>query len=386
MRAHRLTSGVLARHEAKLRTLDAKGRARTLSGRRGIDFTSNDYLGLAGSTRLEAAARAALDRGVAVGSGGSRLLRGNHPEHEALEGEAAAFFGADRALYFGSGYAANVAILSTLPLRADIVVHDSLIHASAHDGIAAGKAMGVSAQHNDVDAFESAIRKWRRGGGLGLPWIVVESLYSMDGDRAPLRELAEVADRWDGFLVIDEAHATGVYGEGGRGLAEDLQGRDNIVTIHTCGKALGVEGALVCANRSVLGYLVNRARPFIYSTAPSPMSAACVRASLEILRDEPERRVMLQKLIALANHLVVAREGFASSGSQILPHILGDDVHAVRVAEQMQSSGFDLRAIRPPTVPVHTARVRITITLNVDHLDISAMLERLAQVVSAERP
>jgi 8-amino-7-oxononanoate synthase len=378
-------SRVFARHEAKLQLIDAKGRTRSLSRRRGIDFTSNDYLGLAGSQHLETAARAALDRGVPVGAGGSRLLRGNHSEHEALEAEAAEFFRADRALYFGSGYAANVSILSTLPLRDDIVVHDSLIHASAHDGIAAGKAIGVAAPHNDVDAFDDAIRKWRRGGGRGLPWLVVESLYSMDGDRAPLRELADVADRWGGFLVIDEAHATGVYGDGGRGLAEDLHGRENIVTINTCGKALGVEGALVCANRIVLGYLLNRARPFIYSTAPSPLAAACVRAALEVLKDEPERRAMLMKQIALANRLMVSYEGFASSGSQILPLILGDDARAVRVADEMQADGFDIRAIRPPTVPARTARLRITVTLNVDHLDITAMLERLARVVAAEK-
>jgi 8-amino-7-oxononanoate synthase len=377
---------VFARHEAKLALLDAKGRTRTLSRRRGIDFTSNDYLGLAGSPQLEAAARAALDRGVPVGAGGSRLLRGNHPEHEALEAEAAAFFRADRALYFGSGYAANVAILSTLPLRDDLVVHDSLIHASAHDGIAAGKASGVSAAHNDAGAFDDAIRTWRRAGGQGRPWIVAESIYSMDGDRAPLRELADVADRWGGFLVIDEAHATGVYGDGGRGLAEELHCRENIVTIHTCGKALGVEGALVCANRIMLGYLVNRARPFIYSTAPSPLAAACVRAALQISRDEPERRAMLLKLIALANQLIASHGGFASSGSQILPLILGEDARAVRVAEQMQSSGFDVRAIRPPTVPARTARLRITVTLNVDHLDIIAMLDELARVMSAEQP
>jgi 8-amino-7-oxononanoate synthase len=207
----------------------------------------------------------------------------------------------------------------------------------------------------------------------------------MDGDRAPLRELADVADRWGGFLVIDEAHATGVYGDGGRGLAEDLHGRENVVTIHTCGKALGVEGALVCANRIMLGYLVNRARPFIYSTAPSPLAAACVRVALQVSRDEPERRAMLLELISLANRLLASQGEFASSGSQILPLILGDDARALRVAEQMQSRGFDVRAIRPPTVPARTARLRITITLNVDHLDITAMLDELARVMSAER-
>ena len=212
-----MTSGALARYESTLAGLDRRGRRRALASRDGVDFTSNDYLALAGSPRLKAAIVAAIDRGVPVGAGGSRLLRGNHPEHEALEAEAAEFFGAGRALFFGSGYAANVALFSTLPQRDDIIVHDVLIHASAHEGIAASKAPAVAVPHNDADAFAEAIRNWRAAGGRGRPWIAVESLYSMDGDRAPLAELAAIAERHDGFLVIDEAHATGVFGPGGGG-------------------------------------------------------------------------------------------------------------------------------------------------------------------------
>lgn len=376
----------LARYERMIGQLEQKGRRRILAQESGIDFTSNDYLGLAESPRLNAAVATALERGVAVGAAGSRLLRGNHPEHEALEAEAAAFFQSERALFFGSGYAANVAILSTLPQRGDIVVHDALVHASTHAGIAAGRAEAVAVSHNDVSAFDEAIRNWHKAGGRGHPWIAVESLYSMDGDRAPLTELAKLADRHHGFLLVDEAHATGVYGPDGRGFSADLEGRDNIVVLHTCGKALGAAGALVTGNRLLLDFLVNRARPFIYATAPSPLLAASVREALKILADEPERREKLLHLIAFANAKLTGRLGIDGSGSQILPVIIGDNGRTVRIAERMQMEGFDIRAIRPPTVAEGTARLRIAVTLNVDPPTINRMFDRLSRVMADETP
>jgi len=376
----------LARYETKLRQLDRKGRLRRLAPQSGIDFTSNDYLGLAGSSRLKAGVIAALERGVPVGAGGSRLLRGNHPEHEALEAEAAAFFHCDRVLYFGSGYMANLAILSTLPQHGDLVLHDMLVHASAHAGIAAGRAEAIAVPHNDVAAFDDAIRHWRKSGATGRPWIVVESLYSMEGDRAPLFELAELADRHDGFLLLDEAHATGVHGPNGRGLATDLEGRDNVVVLHCCGKALGTSGALVSASPVLCDYLVNHARPFIYTTAPSPLAAASVREALKILSDESERGEKLRDLIGFANEQFIHRLGIDGSGSQILPVIIGDNKRATRIAERMQAAGFDIRAIRPPTVPASTARLRIAITLNVDAPTIAHMVERLGHVMAEQGP
>jgi 8-amino-7-oxononanoate synthase len=366
--------------------LDEEGRRRALAPPRGIDFTSNDYLGLAGSPRLKAAFVAALERGVPVGAGGSRLLRGNHPEHEALEAEAAAFFGSERMLYFGSGYAANAALLATLPQRGDIVVHDALVHASAHAGMAAGRAEAVAVRHNDVGAFDNAIRTWRKAGGMGHPWIAVESLYSMDGDNAPLPVLAELADRHEGFLVVDEAHATGVQGREGRGLAADMEGRDNVVVLHTCGKALGTSGALIGASRVLCDFLVNHARPFIYATAPSPLMAAAVREALRILAEEPERREKLHHLIRFAHAALAERLGIVGSASQIVPVIVGDNQRAVRIAGRMQRAGFDIRAIRPPTVPAGTARLRIALTLNVDPPTIAGMLDRLAEVLAQETP
>jgi 8-amino-7-oxononanoate synthase len=380
-----MSAAGLARFEQTLAGLERKGRARSLASQAGIDFTSNDYLGLAQSDRLTNAIAAALARGLPVGAGGSRLLRGNHPEHEALEAEAAAYFEAEKALYFGSGYAANVALLSTLPQREDIILHDALCHASAHEGIAASKAPAISIGHNDVGAFEDAIKTWRRSGGVGRPWIAVESLYSMDGDRAPLAELASLANTHDAFLIVDEAHATGVFGPGGRGLSANLEAGDYLIVLHTCGKALGVCGALLSASAVICNYLVNRARGFIYSTAPSPLMAAAVREALRVLADEPKRREKFDALHAFANTALVAQIGVEGSGSQILPVMIGDNTRAVRIAARMRDEGFDIRAIRPPTVPEGTARLRIAITLNVDPSAISAMFERLAVVMAEVR-
>lgn len=368
----------LSPYEAKLAGLCRKSRLRALAPREGIDFTSNDYLGLAEAPRLKAAISEAIGKGVPVGAGGSRLLRGNHPEHEALEAEAAAFFGAEKAIYFGSGFAANIALFSTLPLRDDLVLHDALIHASVHDGIAAGKAKAVAVPHNEVEAFEWEIIRWRQAGGRGRPWIAVESLYSMDGDCASLVALADLAERHGGFLVVDEAHATGVFGAGGRGLAAALEGRGNVLALHTCGKALGASGALLSLPAVLADYLVNRARGFIYSTAPSPLMAAAVREALRIVADEPWRRSRLAELVSFTGKELQRQLGVTPSGSQILPVMIGDNARSLKIAARLRQGGFDVRAIRPPTVPEGTARLRIAITLNVEESQIAAMIGLLA--------
>jgi len=368
----RAAMAILDQHRADLAALGRRDRLRRLIPRAGVDFASNDYLGLAGSARLADSVAAAVARGVPVGSGGSRLLRGNHHEHEALEAEAAAFFGAESALFFSSGYAANSTLVAALPRRGDLVVHDELIHASAHEGMRTGRADRASAAHNDVTAFAGAIRDWRARGGRGRVWIAVESLYSMDGDRAPLADLAALADAEDAFLLVDEAHATGVFGPHGRGLAAGLEGRENVVTLRTCGKALGCEGALVCAPKVITDFLVNRGRGFIFSTAPSPLMAAAVRAALALVRDEPELR---RNLAALIDHAAAC--GLPATGSQILPVIIGDDARTMEIAAALQADGFDVRGIRPPTVPGGTSRLRISLTLNATPADVTALADRL---------
>ncbi|MER9889321.1 8-amino-7-oxononanoate synthase [Mesorhizobium sp. M0114] len=372
----------LARYEATLQGLARKDRLRTLKPRAGRDFSSNDYLGLAASKRLGEAVAAAIARGTSVGATGSRLLRGNAPEHEQLEADAAAFFGADRALFFGSGYIANFALLTALPQKGDLLILDQFAHASMHEGAQAGRAEFKLAAHNDVDAVEDAITCWRAEGGMGCVWIAVESLYSMDGDCAPLESLVALADRHDAFIVIDEAHATGVWGPDGRGLAAAFEGRDNIVALHTCGKALGASGALVTGPGTLCDYLVNRCRPFIYATAPSPLMAVAAREALAMLADEPMRRFQLHERVALAGRQLVDRCGVIASGSQIQPLVIGDVRRTMAVAARLQARGFDIRGIRPPTVPEGTSRLRISLTLNSGEADISAMVEALVEVLA----
>jgi 8-amino-7-oxononanoate synthase len=364
--------------EADLEHLSALGRRRTLECLGGFDFTSNDYLGLANSSELRAAAGEALSRHVPVGSGGSRLLRGNHPEHVALEQTAAAFFGVESALYFGSGYTANLTLFATVPQRGDLVIHDEWIHASVHDGMRRGRAATVAARHNDLQSFDDQILRWRAAGGNGRVWIAVESLYSMDGDGPNLGELDALASSRDAVLVIDEAHATGVLGPNGRGRAAFLEGRHNVITVHTCGKAIGTAGAFVCAPRVLTDFLVNRGRAFIFATAPSPLVAAVTRAAIILCEHSDSRRERLRAFVELATRELLRHGGRSASGSHILPIMIGEDRAAAELAARLRTCGYDVRAIRPPTVPVGTARLRIALTLNVDEAAIKGLFQTLA--------
>ena len=368
-------------HKDVLDALTARGRLRALSRNRGLDFTSNDYLALAESFALRDAAAEALARGVPLGAGGSRLLRGNHPEHEMLEEEAASFFGSETALYFSTGFAANAAIAATLPREGDLIVHDALIHASFRDGLEPARIRAIEAPHNDVGAMEAIIKGWRAAGGAGRVWLAVETLYSMDGDRAPLGDLVALAGRHDAMLVLDEAHATGVHGDQGRGLLNEkmgaaYEGAPNIISLHTCGKGLGASGALVCLPRLYRDFLVNRGRAFIYSTAPSPLMAAVVRAALQLCAGAEQERTQLQALVRHAGE-ALKNLGLPASGSQIQPVILGADMRAVALAAALQARGHDVRAIRPPTVPEGTARLRLALTLHVTREDLDALFADL---------
>lgn len=374
------TSSLWSAHVADLATLGEKARLRSLAPRRGTDFASNDYLAMSSSPRLAAAVQEAIARGVPLGSGGSRLLRGNDPEHELLEEEAARFFGSESALFFSAGYAANVALLSTLPQRGDLIVFDELVHASMHEGLRLTRATAVSAAHNDPQGFDDAAREWRAKGNTGRIWLAFETLYSMDGDMADIAAMAQVAERHDAIMLIDEAHATGVFGPDGRGIAATLDGRPDTIVLRTCGKAMGCEGALVLGPKVVRDFLVNRGRPFIFSTAPSPLVCAAVREAIRILADEPERRQALRSLVAHAER-VLAPHGALPSGSQILPLILHEDARTMAVASALQAKGFDVRGIRPPTVPQGTSRLRISLTLNASGEDVDALGAALAEAL-----
>ncbi|WP_070152958.1 8-amino-7-oxononanoate synthase [Sphingobium phenoxybenzoativorans] len=365
----------------QLTLLEEKGRLRTLSPRSGRDFASNDYLGLASDPTVAQAVADAIGNGVPVGSGGSRLLRGNAPEHEALEAKAAAFFGTEAALFLANGFAANLALFSTLPQRGDLVVADELIHASVHDGLRQSKATTLFARHNDPQSFHDLIAGWRAEGGRGIVWIAAETLYSMDGDIAPIDALAAIADRHSAMLVLDEAHGTGVFGHKGKGIAAHLDGQANVVSLHTCGKALGAEGALICGPRLAIDYLVNRARPFIFSTAPSPLMAVAASAALDRVADGDDLRSRLSELRGEADDAICARLGLSMSRSQIIPIMTGDDKRTMAAAAALQAAGLDVRGIRPPTVPAGTSRLRISLTLNVGKGDIRELGEILQGII-----
>ena len=360
----------MTRFTATLTKIKEEGRFRSLSSAKGIDFTSNDYLGFKSHPELRETAIAALHNGLEIGSGGSRLLRGNHPAHEELEYNAAEFFGCEQTLFFANGFAANHALMTALPAPHDIILFDALIHASLRDGIQSNPAKHIRIAHNDLNAYEDALRK-----NSGTPcWVVVESVYSMDGDIAPLSELLRLCEKYHAMLVVDEAHATGVFGQQGKGLTHTLHS-PNLISLHTCGKGLGVAGALVCASHDVIHTLINKARSFIYSTAPLPLQAVLVNKALELCAAADNRRA---RLFALCD---MAKQFLPASPSPIIPIILGDEQRAINAAAALQAKGFDIRAIRPPTVPAGSSRLRITLNANLRDSDITSLGSALREIL-----
>jgi 8-amino-7-oxononanoate synthase len=345
------------RFRKKLQQLEGQNRLRSLNLPGGIDLTSNDYLGLKAHPALRKAAIKALEDGMDLGAGGSRLLRGHTEAHKNLEEFAAEYFQAEAALYFSTGFQANQALFTALPDRHDAIIFDEYIHASAREAIQNSNAAKIKVPHNDLNAFEDALKK----ASAETIWIAVESVYSMDGDFAPLDELHALAEKYNAMLVIDEAHGTGVFGANGKGLSEGLH-TPNVITLHTCGKALGVAGGLVCGAEDIIDTLINHARGFVYSTAPMPLQAYLVHKALELSRDEPWRREKLHVLIKAARNILPP----SNSQSQIIPVILGEDEAALIVAQDLQGQGYDVRAIRPPSVPEGTARLRISLSCNLD--------------------
>ncbi len=305
----------------------------------------------------------ALQNGAPLGAGSARLVHGNHPFIENCETFAANWFGSEAALFIESGYKANRILFETLPHRHDVIIYDEMCHASMRDGIAASGAKAMRVAHNNLEAFGVALAQHKDR----QCWLVVESLYSMNGDYAPLAELQTLALQYNAMLVVDEAHATGICGPTGKGCTESLS-RENLITLHMGGKALGVSGAVICADKIIIDYLINSSRAFIYSTAPWPVQALAFQHALQLVDEAPERRKRLWELTRFAHEKLRADEQASRREknyalSPIIPIILGSDETAIGKAAQLQAAGFDVRAIRPPTVPDGTARLRITINV-----------------------
>jgi 8-amino-7-oxononanoate synthase len=336
----------------------AQGPRVLLDGREVLLLCSNDYLGLTAHPRVrEAAAEAALRWGT--GAGASRLISGSMEPHRHLEERLAAFKGYEAALLFGSGYLANVGAISALTERGEVVFSDELNHASIVDGCRLARAETFVYRHADVDHLAWGLRQARGHGSL----IVSDGLFSMDGDVAPLPELAELARRHGCRLMVDEAHATGALGPGGRGsvAAAGLSGEVDLV-VGTLGKALGSYGAYVCANAELVEYLVNAARPLVFSTAPPPPALAAAEASLALLEEEPERVERLRSHARVLRQALAA-EGLAAAGSetQIVPVAVGEAAPTMELSERLLERGVFAQGIRPPTVPDGSCRLRFTV-------------------------
>jgi 8-amino-7-oxononanoate synthase len=377
---------------ARLRAADLYRTRRVIEGRHGVrldvdgrpclNFCSNDYLGLASDPRVAEAARRAL-AACGTGSGAAALISGYNAEHRALEEELAAFTRRPRALLFSSGWAANLGVLRALLDKSGTLIADELNHASLIDG---GRLSGAGYRrvaHGDVVDYARAL-----DAAPGPVVVATDSVFSMDGDLAPLPELAALCRRHDATLMVDDAHGFGVLGEGRGALFEDgarpLTGDDAPVYMATLGKALGGAGAFVAGSEALIEYLIQRARTWVFSTAPPPALAAAAREALRIVQAEPERRHALRDAVrrfrAGAAQLGVA---LGASSTPIQPIVLGDERRVLAVSAALLQRGFWVAAIRPPTVPRGTARLRVTLSAAHAPAQVDALVEALAAALQA---
>ena len=352
-----------------------------MDGRELLNFSSNDYLGLADHPALKEAARRAVER-FGAGSGASRLICGSLAVHHELEEKLAAFKGTPAALSFSSGYSAAIGALGALLGKDDLLIIDKLVHASIVDGARlCGAKLRVFA-HNDLSELED-ILKWA-ADRKGRKVIATESVFSMDGDLAPLREIIELKDRYGAWLMLDEAHATGLFGQNRRGLAEAFELGDRVeISMGTLGKALGSAGGFICGSRALVDVLINRARSFIFSTAPPPAQSAAASAAIDLVQSQEgeDRRARLwARVDQLKNGLISSQWKTPILKSAIVPLIVGEETRAVRMAAALRETGLLLPAIRYPTVALGAARLRLTVTAAHSPEDLARAIQHLTHL------
>src|SRR5262245_35640522 len=365
MPSEKAQNKLLTALERDLAELRARDQLRSFAQVAGVNLCSNDYLGLAADSRLKEATLAALAAAERVGGTGSRLLSGHDTVWNELEEEFSAFAGTAAALYFANGYAANIGLLSSVVGKRDLVFSDELNHASLIDGIRLSGARKKIYPHHDLIALEHVLRLHESEACRKL--IVTESVFSMDGDLADVKAMQTLAEKYGANLVVDEAHATAVHGPGGAGIvAEARLTREVFATVHMCGKALASAGAFVCGASVLREFLTNHARTLIFSTAMPAYIAGQIRAALRLAREmDAERSVLQRNSVELTEAL--RRDGWNVSGtaSQIVPMVIGSNEDALAAAAFLQERGFAVRAIRPPTVPAGTARLRLSLTARI---------------------
>lgn len=364
-------------YRRRRRLLSAQGPRVRLGGRELLNFSSNDYLNLASDPRLaQAAARAA--RRYGCGAGASPLVSGHLPPLRALERALARWEGTEAALVFASGFAANLALVSSLADRDDVIFSDELNHASLIDGCRLARGPVHVFRHRDANHLADLLR--REGTRARRRLIVSDTVFSMDGDLAPLSDLYDLAARHDALLLLDEAHATGVLGASGRGATELFPppatlDADAVVKMGTLSKALGAQGGFVCGSKRLVSWLVNRARPYIFSTALAPPTAAAARAAVELAAVEPERRRHLLDLAAMLRRRLGQEDGWGA----IVPVIVGAARSALRLSRRLEEGGLLVPAIRPPSVPEGTARLRISLTAGHTREDVERLITGLSE-------
>jgi len=366
--------------ERELEKIRSQNLYRSLTPPKGLDFCSNDYLGFSRDPRFRTAILEKLEQATgpdSVSSPASRLLRGNTSRHQALEQRLSGFKGTEAALIFPTGYQTNIGVFTALVRSQDRVLSDAQNHASIIDGLRLSGCQKIVFPHLDLEAVEEALI---RPHPEGKTFLVTESLFSMDGDVAPLETYAELAKKYEAYLIVDDAHAVGVFGEErGSGLTERFGVEQRALAIvSTFGKAFGLFGAFVAGPQVVIEYLINRCRSFIFTTAVPPLLLYGVEAGLDLLDAEPERR---KRVCLLADRL---RQRFKKAGldtlqsaGPIVPVVLGKSERALAVAQCLQEKGLDVRAIRPPTVEPETARLRISV--HADHTE--QQIDQLAEAV-----
>ncbi len=343
-----------------------------------LNFSSNDYLNLAQHPDVIAAAERAL-HAAGAGATASRLVSGTLPLHEELEARLARLKGYPAALLFGSGYLANLGILGALVGRGDTVFADRLAHASLMDAALLSRAELCRFRHNDTQHLDELLQKH---SGAGRKLVVTESVFSMDGDVAPLPELAAVAERHGALLLVDEAHATGVFGPGGSGLIREHQLESKVnLSMGTLSKALGGYGGFVACSTAMRALLINRARAFIYTTAPPPAAVGAALGALDVLEKNPGWGAeLLRHAAAFRDQLRAAGFDVMQSASQIIPIQVGANARALEVADKLRAAGLLAIAIRPPTVPEGTARLRLSITRAHSETDLARALDIIRSV------
>ena len=345
-----------------------------------IDFCSNDYLGFARSRILMDMINSfrVMDEHHKIGSTGSRLLNGNYPFYEQLENKIASYHNAPYGLIFNSGFDANTGLFSSLPQENDTVLYDELIHASIHDGMRLSKASRHKFVHNNTDHLEQLLTNSK-----GNIYVVVESVYSMDGDFAPLKEIVSLCDKYHANLIVDEAHATGVFGEKGRGRVSELMLEDKVFArIHTFGKAMGCNGAIILGSALLRDYLINFARSFIYTTALPFQNLAAIHCAYDLLEKSDDETKKLNSRIHLFKDTIKNKNiHFINSDSPIQSLIIEGNKQAKDAAAKLQTKGFDVRAILSPSVPKGKERLRICIHLFNTEKEIEDLCKAIAEMV-----